>query len=929
MNFSLLGPFEATIGGRRVELGRRRERLILAVLLLEAGRFIPLGRLADLIWDDAAPEGARAAMYTGVARLRRRLGPYGVQLVTRGDGYLVDVDPDSVDAHRFAAIVSDARGTEDPDKRAALFANALALWRGPLLADTADDRLRERIGGRLHELRLVATEGFAEARLCGGRPDDVIADLAAAVDEHPSRERLTELLMTALYRTGRQADALEAYHVLRRYLGNELGLEPSAELRTLHERMLRQDPALMTEGTDDAVRHTIDGAPTTTAPAQLPADLPGFAGRRPEISRLDDALRDRHPTAVPIVVLSGTAGVGKTALAVHWAHRVRGNFPDGQLYINLRGYDPAGRPLDPDEAVRAFLVALDTSPSSIPADPAAQTAMLRTLLSDRQILMVLDNARSAEQVRALLPGTSSCLVLITSRDPLASLVATHGAIPIGLDLLTTDDAQELLSHRLGRSKVRAEPDAVRDIIGRCARLPLALAIVAAQATVRSTPGLQALADQLADSTDRLTVLDAGDEAASVQAVLAWSYEALEARAAHLFRLLALVPGPDIEAIAAASLAAVAPDAVVDLLDELVRAGLLTVTGDERFTQHDLLRGFGQKLAQRLEDQETLDAAWHRLVDHYRNAAVAATLLLDPHRRAPQLPDPPPGTVTPAFEDQADALAWFTAEHAALIATTRRAGDTGMHTHCCHLAWAMGTYLARLGHWHDWAAVNEVAVAAGQAAGDLGQLATAHRGLGSALAVLSRSDEAHAHFGLAVELFTQAGDEEDVARTLHDYAWMLDRESRQVEAIVVLERALRYYRAVDNRPRMARALNSIGFMNAKIGEYELALTQCTQAVELFQEVGDVTGEAATWDSLGFVHHRTGAYDEATRCLQRAVDLYRSMSIRMLEAEALDLMGDNYHAAGAEDDARASWRAAVHLLKELGRPEAAEVEAKLGG
>jgi tetratricopeptide (TPR) repeat protein len=608
---------------------------------------------------------------------------------------------------------------------------------------------------------------------------------------------------------------------------------------------------------------------------------------------------------------------------------VRGHFPDGQLHINLRGYDPAGRPLEPDEAVRAFLVALETPPARIPADPAAQAALLRTLLSDRQILIVLDNARSAEQVRAVLPGTPGCLVLITSRDPMASLIATHGALPIGLDLLSTDDAQELLSHRLGRAKVRAEPDAVRDIITRCAHLPLALAIVAAQATIRAAPGLQTLADQLADSTDRLTVLDAGDDAASVQAVLAWSYEALDAGAAHLFRLLPLVPGPDITAAAAASLAAVPPDDVVGLLDELVRAGLLTTNGGDRFTLHDLLRGYGQKLAQRLEDGQTLETAWHRLLDHYRHGAVAAGLSLDPHRLAPQLPPPVPGTTAPAFSDPTAALAWFTAEHAGLIAAARRAAETGMHAHCGHLAWAMATYLARRGHLHDWAALGELAVSAGRATGDPVERATAHKGLGAAYGVLGRFDDAHVHYGIAIELFAETGDETSLARTHHDYGWVLDREDRPAEAIDHFEQALRLYVTADNRPSMARAISSLGFLFGRLGEYEQALTRCLHAVELFQELGDPAGEAAAWDSLGYIHHRTGDHDEATRCLRRGLDIHRSLSARLSEAETLNLMGDNYRDAGAAEDAHAAWQAAVLIFEELDRPEAAQVMAKLRG
>jgi DNA-binding SARP family transcriptional activator/tetratricopeptide (TPR) repeat protein len=940
MDFSLLGPFEATIGGRRLDLGRRRERLILAVLLLETGRFVALDRLTDLLWDGAAPEGARAAVYTAVARLRRQFGPYGLKLLTRGEGYQVDVAPECVDAHRFARMVTDARASKEPDETAALLTEALALWRGPLLADTASDRIRERLGARLHELRLVVIEGRADANLDSGRPDEVVADLSAEVDAHPTRELLTELLMTALYRTGRQADALAAYHLLRRRLADDLGIEPSPRLRSLHERMLRQDPALTTgswspagAGERPAKAEAEPGAgdrpdrPFAPVPAQLPADVAAFAGRRAELARLDDVLRDRHPTAVSIVVVTGTAGVGKTALAVHWAHRIRDEFPDGQVYLDLRGYDPAEPPLDAGEASRALLVALETPPSRIPADVPAQIGLLRTLLSDRRILVLIDNVRNAEQVRHLLPGSAACLVVITSRDPLAGIVATHGAVPVPLDVLNGDEARELLARRLGAVRVLGEPDAVADLVDRCARLPLALAIVSARAATRPTPTLRALADELADWQRRLAALDAGDDAASVQAVFTWSYDAVGAEAAHLFRLVAMVPGPDISVAAASSLVALPREQVRVLVDDLIRGGLVTARAPERFALHDLLRAFGQQLARRHEAGSTLAAARHRLLDHYRHGAHIGTLLLDPHRQAPQLPVPRAGTIVPELSTASAAVAWFDAEHTNLIAMVRLAAETGPHAHSVHLAWAMATHLARRGHWHEWASLGEVAVAAARAAGEPADQATAHKGLAAAYAVLGRFDDAHEHYVRAIELFAELGDDVNLARIHHDYCWVFDRESRWSEAIDHLQQALRLDLARGNRAGVARAHNAIGCMHAKLGNHPLALTHCLQAVALFREVDDPAGEASTWDSLGLIHHRTGGHDEATTCLQRALHLHRGSQTRLAEAETLHLMGDNYAAAGAREDARAAWTASAAILTDLGRPEAPQVLAKL--
>jgi tetratricopeptide (TPR) repeat protein len=389
----------------------------------------------------------------------------------------------------------------------------------------------------------------------------------------------------------------------------------------------------------------------------------------------------------------------------------------------------------------------------------------------------------------------------------------------------------------------------------------------------------------------------------------------------------MVPGPDISVAAASSLGALPPEQVRVLVNDLVRGGLVTARAPERFALHDLLRAFGQQLASRHEARSTLVAARHRLLDHYRHSAHAATLLLDPHRQAPPLPMPQTGTIVPELSTASAAVAWFDVEHTNLVAMVRLAAESGPHAHCVHLAWAMATHLARRGRWHEWASLGEVAVAAARAAGEPADLATAHKGLAAAYAVLGRFADAHEHYGRAIELFAELGDDVNLARIHHDYCWVFDREGRWSEAIDHLQQALRLDLARGNRSGVARAHNAIGSMHAQLGDHPRAFTHCLQAIDLFREVDDPAGEAATWDGLGLIHHRTGEHDEATRCLQRALHLHRGSQTRLAEAETLHLMGDNYAAAGAREDARAAWTASAGILTDLGRPEAAHVLAKL--
>src|SRR2546423_5314520 len=537
VQFRLLGPVEVQSDDGRVHtLARRQERDVLAVLLLNPGRVTPVDRLVALLWNDNPPGEPRRALHSHVSRIRRLLtevgaADYDVALASPDGGYLLSIDPNLIDAHRFRRLVATAGQSVGLAERDRLLREALALWHGPPLNRPTTDPLRQRLCTDLDELYLQAQEQSLATGIDLGRHHELLADLAQLSIEYPSRQRLTELYMRALHLDGRTADALDVYQRSRGNLADTLGIDPDPALQDLHTAILRGEVLVV-------------GAASPAAPvipAQLPADSASFAGRTHPLDRLDALLAEPHTaagtTAVVITTIDGTAGVGKTALAIHWAHRVVGQLSDGQLYVNLRGFDPGGQAMDPAAVVRAFLDALDIPPARIPTDPDAQTALYRSLLVDKRVLIVLDNARDSAQVRPLLPGAPGCLVVVTSRNQLTSLVAETGAHPLTVDLLTELEARELLIHRLGPDRLAAEPDAVTEIITRCARLPIALTLVAAHAALRPHTRLHTLAEQLRDSRQRWQTLAGDDPATDLQSLFSWSYHTLTPASARLFRLL--------------------------------------------------------------------------------------------------------------------------------------------------------------------------------------------------------------------------------------------------------------------------------------------------------------------------------------------------------------------------------------------------------
>jgi tetratricopeptide (TPR) repeat protein/transcriptional regulator with XRE-family HTH domain len=653
-------------------------------------------------------------------------------------------------------------------------------------------------------------------------------------------------------------------------------------------------------------------------PAQLPSDLPDFTGRADGLKRLDELLPgDPGSRPSPVVLITGPPGVGKTTLAVHWAHRVADRFPDGQLYVNLRGFG-TDAPADPAEVLRGFLDALGRPPARVPTDLDGRIGRYRSLLAGRRILVVLDNARDTDQVRPLLPGSPGCLVVVTSRHQLPGLIAREAAVPYTLDLMAVADARRLLARRLGRERVAAEPAAVDEIVTRCAGLPLGLAIVAARAATRPGFRLETVAVELA--TAGLDGFSGGEASTDLRGVFSWSYHRLSEPAARLFRLLGLGFGPDLAAPAAASMAGT--ESIRGPLAELARAHLLTEPAPGRYGMHDLLRAYAGELA-----EPDRPAAVRRLIEHYLHTGYAGARLLDPLRDPIGMPDPGPGVRPERFDSAEAAQAWFAAEHPVLLAAVDRAAAAGLDGYTWRLAWTMQTFLHRRGLWHDQAWVLRAALAAAERAEDPVGQALCHRYLGVSLGRTGRAEEAERHYRLALARYTELADRTGQARSHLDLGWAHNLRDRYLDGIRHYRRALELFIELDHRSGQALALNNIGHNLVILGDYRRALGYCERALALHRQGADRWGEATTVDSLGHAYHLLGEFTRAVDCYQQALVGYRAVGERYHEAETATRLGDVLEAAGDPDTAGRVWRDALAIFEELDDPDAAGVRTRL--
>jgi DNA-binding SARP family transcriptional activator/tetratricopeptide (TPR) repeat protein len=923
MELRLLGPVELRVAGRPVHAGGARQRSVLAALAVDVGGAVPAETLIDRVWGQAPPPRARHALHVYIARLRGLLqqAPAGTgptRVVHRAGGYLLDVSAECVDLHRFRRLADQARdrGCRDP-RRVELLWRALELWHGPPLAELPGE-WAARIRQGCQQEYLDAVLGWAQACLRVGDPGAVLPRLADLTGEHPMVESLAAAYMRALYAAGRPADALAHFRTLQRVLAEELGADPGPELRELHRQVLTADPALARP----VAPPPLPGR--APVPRHLPAPPPGFTGRTRELAELD---RLPGSARVAVAVITGMAGVGKTALALHWAHGAADRFPDGQLYVNLHGFDPGGTPTEPAAAVRGLLDGLGVPPQRIPAAPDAQAAQYRSLLAGRRLLVVLDNAREADQVRPLLPGAPGCLAVVTSRSRLTGLVATEGAHPLVLDLLSPMEARELLANRLGSGRMAAEPDAVEEIITRCARLPLALAITAARAATHPDLALSALVADMRTARGGLDAFDTGDALADVRAVFSCSYQRIGNGTARLFRLLGLHPGPDVSQPAAASLAGVPPGLVRPMLAELTRAHLLTEPAAGRYAFHDLLRAYAFELTSTCDAGDERAAARQRMLDHYLHTAYTAARVLHPLRQRFVPEGPRPGITPEELTGDQQALAWLTTEHRVLLAVVRLAAATGHDRHTYQLAWCLTDFLDWRGHWRDWADTQEVAIQAARRLGDPVAQALAHRGMAGAHFRRGDYDSAYRHLRRALGLLDPPVAPAERAEVHVNLASVCARQGRHEEALGHARQALALYRAVGNRVGEGDALHAIGWTYALLGDHRQALSYGRQSLTNAQELGNQEGEAATWDSLGQAHQSLGDHAQAIVCYQHALELCRALGNRYYEASGLVHLGDVHHAAGDLPAARRLWQKALEILDELGHPDADQVRDKL--
>jgi DNA-binding SARP family transcriptional activator/tetratricopeptide (TPR) repeat protein len=926
VEFRLLGPVGAWHAGRRLGPSTPQQRTILAMLLLEPGRPVPVARLETALWATEPPESSRNAVQGHISRLRRLLAPFPeAALTTSARGYCLAIGRDRIDLHRFRELVRGAGGEPDPERAAGLLRAALALWQGPPLTDVAGRWLADVVVPGLEEERLAALERRAALDLRQGRHHEVAAELAPLVGENPLRERLVSLLMTALSRGDHRTEALAVFRGVRRRFAEELGIEPGEELQRLHQAILA--------GRDETAANGTTAPASLAVPRHLPPDTEPFTAREDELAALDQLTAPRPEQAPPPCVVTGTGGVGKTTLAVHWAHRARDRFPDGQLYVNLQGYGPTHAARSPAEAVRLFLDALQVPPELIPATLEAQAGLYRSLLAGRRMLILLDNALDSDQVRPLLPNAPGCLALITSRAELTGLVAAEGARTLSLGLFSPAESRELLARRLGVAKVGAEPQAVDDIVSRCAGLPLALSIVAARAHARPAFPLRALITGLdepdgPDEPGNLDVFDGGDTGTNMRTVFSWSYRALSPEAARLFRLRGLLPGPEISTSAAASLAGIDVRQARRLLTELTRANLAAEPAPGRYGWHDLLRAYAEELTLLHDCESERREALHRLLDHYLHSAHLGDGLLEMLHRVPlNLAEPRPGVVVARITDRAQSLAWFGREHRTLLAAIRHAARAGFDAHAWQLACACWGFLSQEARSDDQAAMYRIALEAAVRLDDPAAQAHVRVGLAQALIRLGEDGTSGSHLRQALTLFRTLGDPVGQGICLTYLSVLEDRQGRYAKGLTLSEEALRLHRSAGDRAGEGRVLNNIGWFHARLGAYGEALRRCEEALLIQRELDDRAGESATLDSMGYIHHLLGQYEEAIAYYLRSLS-WRGGN-RALGARTLQRLGEAQVAAGRVTEGRQTLGRALDLVAELAPGDADALRARIHG
>jgi DNA-binding SARP family transcriptional activator/tetratricopeptide (TPR) repeat protein len=873
LSFAVLGSVRVWRDGVELDLGSPQQRLTLAVLLLARGRVVPVSEIIDALWADEVPVSARGTVRTYVHRLRRVLGgdvaAEGV-LRSAGSGYQLRVEDQALDLGRLLLarqVALEARAGGDPRRAVELLHKAMAEWQAEALAGLSGEWAeRERM--RLRRLGVQAGESLAELELQFGLGDraELVERLASLADAEPLRERVHELLMLALCQSGRGAEALTAFERLRVTLREELGVDPGPALRQLHERILRTDDDLPPSSPPASLPSPM------LRPAQLPAALTVFSGRQAELTELSSSLGADSGRGVGVVF--GTAGVGKTTLAVYWANRVASSFPDGQLYINLRGFEAGGVAREPEEVLGELLSALGVPTANQPGGLDARSALYRSVLADKRMLILLDNARADAQVLPLLPGGGHCLALVTSRVELAGLVAATGAYTLKLDQPDEQESVDFVASRLGRERVAAEPQAVREIAVACARLPLALAVVCARIAANRQLALSDVADELAERTgNRLDALEEDDPNADPRSLLSWSYHALPSQAARLFRLLALLPAAEFTLEEAASLVGVPLRQAHQAMRELTRA-CVVMPHRGRYSWHDLLRDYATELLDHTESEADIIAAHRRLLDHYLVLAHAGAAALEPRPDdQPPLRNISEGVLPGPVFDEQSARKMFAVECDTMLTLIERAAGLGFEQHCWYLTWYLRRYQDSAGRIDEMATCGAISLRAAESTND-------YRGIGYIRRILARvawwrgdSDASIEHLDEAINAFATAQDRLAEAYAQNQAIDLLFWVGRNDEAFHRIELTRTLIRGEDKSYFESVLMRLEASYHLQAGHYQDAIEAARIVYEHHKKLGKTYDLLYDLDLLSYVHTKLGDYNVAIACIEERIELLR--------------------------------------------------------
>ncbi|MCX5203684.1 tetratricopeptide repeat protein [Streptomyces sp. NBC_00237] len=911
--FRILGPLEISADGRPVVLQGARQRTIMSMLLLAPNRVVSVDVLADAVWDGRPPATARNQIAICVSALRKTIKTaVGVEdlLVTSHPGYMLFTGEHRIDAVEFndrTAKGREAARSGRLEEACAHFEEALAMWRGPALEGISAERV-ESEAAQLTGERFDVYEEYAGLRLELGQHREMVGELSAFVREHPLREQAKGHLMLAQYRAGRRAEALETYRDAQRLLADELGIDPGPVLQELHEEILADSP-LLNLPAEPAVL-----VPQTAVPAHLPPNPASFTGRNSELASLDRLLDQLDGQALPVGSIIGPGGVGKTALAVHWAHQVVARFPDGQLFADMRGYDEAEEPRRPGAVLDRFLRALGVPGPQIPTDENERTALFRSVLGGRRVLIVLDNARSFRQIRPLLPGTGRCCVLVTSRDSMGgSLAGDYAFVPLHLGSLEQDESIALLSKVAGDERFGADPAGAARLSLLCDRLPLALRIAAARLAAKPHWSVRTLVARLEDQHRRLDELSMDER--GVRAGLRLSYRDLPAAAARMFRLLGVLNVPDFSAWAGAALLDIDPVDAEDLIEQLVDAQLLeplsATTGHVRYRFQDLVRLFGRECARDGNTEEELRAATRRACGAWLALAAEA------HRRVyggdytvihgPAPLHPLPGHLVESLLE--DPMEWFETERSSITGLVEQAARHGESAHAWDLAMTGVTLFQNRNYLEDWRESGERALEAAVQSGDtLGEAAMLHS-LGTLEIVLWDYDSAHHRLSRALHLFEEQGQDQGRALVLRNLALCERHRGDLDRAREKGHRSLEIFRAVGDHYAEAHVLGLLAQIELERGEPQASLMLSSEAVARSRGLGTVRGEAQSTVRLAEALIHQGDGPRAEDACRRALELVRDSGDRRGEAHALRSLGEALWCQGRTEEAEAVLRDAL--------------------